>query len=109
MEEFNFENFDCKVDNKELGYEFKKEISSNTQARAYHVKIDNINYQIVTAPFPRLYTITSGYLATRTGKIIDHEKQIFSYKSDDIDSGVIELLSILKFDKEPLIEKVNMT
>lgn len=108
MDEFDFENFDCLETNTELGYEFKKEIASNTQAKAYHLKIDGINYQVVCAPYPRLYTIVAGYSATRTGKIENHEKPIFQFRSNKIEEGVIELLKIKKLGKEALLEKINM-
>lgn len=108
MEDYNFENFNCLENNKELGYEFKKQISSTTQAKAFHVKIDSINYQVVCAPFPRLYTIVSAYAATRTGKIEDHTKPIVQFKSNIIEEGVIELLKVKKLDKEPLLETINM-
>lgn len=107
MDEFDFENFDCLESNKELGYEFKKEIASTTQAKAYHVKIDSVNYQVVCAPYPRLYTIVAGYTSTRTGKIEDLKNPVFQFRSNIIQEGVIELIKILKFDKEARLEKIH--
>jgi len=79
----------------EEGYEFKKIVSSDTQVKAWHIKINKVNYQIVSGPLPRLYREVSGYEATRTGKILDFTKHLFRFKGNSLEEGCQELIKKL--------------
>lgn len=89
-EDFNFEE-----SSKELKYTFVKHIASETKAQAIHVKVDGINYQIVTTP-TNLGDKIYGYESTRTGKVIDYTKSLFVLPGKDYKEGVIKLLEVLE-------------
>lgn len=80
---------------KEIGYRKVKEIISTTSAKAWHIQINKVNYQIVSSPIPRLFTITAVFEATKTGKIKDAKKPLFNLKGDRIEEAANELINFL--------------
>ena len=80
----------------ETNYKLIKEIPSNTQVKAWHIKVENENYQVVSAPYPRLFTVTSVYSATKNGKIKDAAKPLFTIKGDKLEDAANELINFLK-------------
>jgi hypothetical protein len=79
----------------ENGYRLVKEIPSTTKAKAWHIQINKVNYQVVCAPFPRLFEITSVFLATKTGKILDAKKPLFRLKGNRMEDAAKELVKLL--------------
>ncbi len=76
-------------------YKFVKEILSSTKVKAWHIKVYTENYQVVCAPYPRLFNITSVYTATRTGKIEPGTAPLFSLKGDRLEEAANELINFL--------------
>jgi hypothetical protein len=88
------EDFNYEQDYKDLNYRFIKHISSDTKAKAIHVKVNNINYHVVTAPNSIKPTL-SGYTATRTGKVENYQNRLFMEYGTDFNVGVKLLLNAL--------------
>lgn len=84
-------DYDFKQEYKELDYRFVKEIESETNAKAWHVRIDKIDYRVVTAPFRRACDILTAYTATRYGNP-KGANPLFMEDGDDLNEGVRLLL-----------------
>lgn len=78
------------------GYKFIKEIASTTKAKAWHIKVNGISYQVVCAPYPRLFNITTVHLATNTGKIKPGTQPLFCLKGDMLNEAAEEVIHFLK-------------
>jgi len=77
------------------GVHYAKEIKSTTKAKAVHVKINKVNYQVVTAPIPRLYDQMAAHTAIGSGRIKDYANPIFKYRGTDLVEGVKKLADML--------------
>ena len=89
-------------DAEEKGYKKVKDIPSKTSATAWHVQVNKKNYQIVSVPVPRLFEVTSVFEATKTGKILDSKKALFSLRGNRIQEAAEELVRFL--DGKPTLE-----
>ena len=79
-----------------MKYKYVKQIKSTTKVEAHHVRVDDINYQILISPIPRYYTQVSAYIANERGKDIDLLKPLFKTRGDKLEDGVECLMNHLK-------------
>lgn len=54
-----------------LEWKFMKKLKSETQVRAWHVKVADVDYNITQVIKPRLGETLSGYKATKSGRILE--------------------------------------
>jgi hypothetical protein len=79
-----------------LRWRFMKKLKSDTQVRAWHIKVGEDHYRLIQNRPPRMGEILSAYKATKGGTITDFRNPVFSKLGVDWLNGLEYLLRTLE-------------
>lgn len=79
-----------------LKWRFMKKIKSDTQVRAWHIKVGDDHYRLIQNQPSRMGELLSAYKASRGGSVTDFRNPIFTKQGDDWLKGLEYLLRTLE-------------
>lgn len=79
----------------QLKWKFMKKLKSETQARAWHIKVEGVDYNITQVVKPCFGETITAYKASKSGRIIDW-KPLFEKPGIDYLIGIEYLLRYLE-------------
>ncbi len=88
ISEFNYEST--------LKWRFMKKLKSDTQVRAWHIKVEDEHYRLIQNRVPRMGEMLTAFKASKGGSVSDYSHPLFSKLGDDWLHGVEYLLRTLE-------------
>jgi outer membrane receptor for ferrienterochelin and colicin len=88
ISEFNYKS--------SLNWRFMKKLKSNTQVRAWHIKVGDKHYRLIQNRQSCLGEMLTGYNASKGGSVTDYKNPVFVKSGENWLHGVEYLLRTLE-------------